>query len=57
MRMEHLTQLFGVVAKIIRQLITPRSRAAYRPERHYMRGAGPKSKRSAGAAGDRKPNA
>jgi len=43
--------------KAVGRLRPARGRALYRPEKHYMRGAGPKSKRVVPAGGDRTPTA
>jgi hypothetical protein len=53
--MELFAKLIRVVAKTVGRFRPKRNRALYRPEKHYMRGAGPKSKRVASVAGDHTP--
>jgi hypothetical protein len=57
LRMEFFAKLTRVIAKSVGRLRPKRGPAPYRPEKHYMRGAGPKSKHVPPANGDRTPNA
>lgn len=50
------SKLKRTAMKVAERLRPSSGQAPYRPEKHYMRGAGPKSKRVAPAAGDRTPN-
>jgi hypothetical protein len=54
---KQLRRFFGTAfARLLRRVKTPRLADRYRPERHYMRGPGPKSlgqKRLEMAAGDK----
>ena len=49
----------GFLARLIRSVTGPfrASPAVYRPEKHYMRGSGPKSERPAAKANGRTPKA
>ena len=50
-------RLVRAVTKAAKRLNPRRGDDAYRPEKHYMRGPGPKSKRASATGGDRTPNA
>jgi hypothetical protein len=52
----------GLLARLIRPIVAAMvrlraRRAAYRPEKHYMRGTGPKSKRPSATASGSTPKA
>lgn len=49
--MEIFAKFMRTITRVTRRLRPLRGPGSYRPERHYMRGAGPKSKRVAPANG------
>jgi hypothetical protein len=52
-----LVSLSRVIARIAGRIRPPTAGAPYRPEKHYMRGTGPKSKRIEALGDDRTPKA
>ena len=52
-----LARLSRAIARIAGRLKAPAAGAAYRPEKHYMRGTGPKSKRIEAIGNERTPKA
>jgi len=57
LRMGLFAKLMRAAKRAVGRLRPARGRPLYRPEKHYMRGAGPKSKRVVPAGGDRTPTA
>jgi hypothetical protein len=52
-----LNRLIARLIAVYRRLKRTQSHPAYRPEKHYMRGPGPKTKYGATASGDPTPRA
>ena len=53
--MKLFAKLLRAITRTARRLRPAPARSAYRPERHYMRGTGPKSKQVAPVSSDRTP--
>lgn len=52
-----LTRLIARLVAVYRRVNLTQSHPVYRPEKHYMRGPGPKTKHGATASGDPTPKA